>query len=192
MVTQSTIFSIIIFDYQVVIINIIINSYEHSEIALLWNDNSEQASPIFKGVADIRINIYLTREITWQHDTREPRRQHEWPPFAMTIKESSWVLPHPSAIFHASVSADTSWVAQTLSHCTPMKRGKVSSNSSTHEATKFVGPHKSHMRQYIINLVHRGQMIGPQSTQAGATTFEAPNIKTYHSQPSWPVFSTFS
>jgi hypothetical protein len=39
------------------------------------------------------------------------------------------------------------------------------------------------MRQYIINLVHRGQMIGPQSTLAGDTTFGAPNKKTFHSQP---------
>jgi hypothetical protein len=35
MVTQSTIFSIIIFDYQVVIINITIISCEHNSIALL-------------------------------------------------------------------------------------------------------------------------------------------------------------
>jgi hypothetical protein len=32
---------------------------------------------------------------------------------------------------------DTPWVAQTLSHCTLVKRGMVSSNSSTHEATQF-------------------------------------------------------
>jgi hypothetical protein len=53
------------------------------------------------------------------------------------VKESSQVLPHPSAIFHVYASTDTSWVARALSHCTPMKRGKVSSRSSTHEATKF-------------------------------------------------------
>jgi hypothetical protein len=35
MVTQLIIFSIIIFDYQVVIINITIISYEHNSIALL-------------------------------------------------------------------------------------------------------------------------------------------------------------
>jgi hypothetical protein len=51
--------------------------------------------------------------------------------------KSGQVLPQPSVIFHVYASADTPWVAQTLSHCTPVKRGKVSSNSSTHEATKF-------------------------------------------------------
>jgi hypothetical protein len=35
MVTQSTIFSIINFDYQVVIINITIISYEHNDVSLL-------------------------------------------------------------------------------------------------------------------------------------------------------------
>jgi hypothetical protein len=47
------------------------------------------------------------------------------------------VLPSPSVVFHAYGSADTPWVARTLSHCTPVKRGKVSSNSSTYEATQF-------------------------------------------------------
>jgi hypothetical protein len=84
------------------------------------------------------------------------------------------------------------WVARTLSHYTSVKRGKVSSNSATVETTKFARPYKSRMRQYIINLVHQGHTIGPQPTQMGATTFGAPNMKTDHSQPSHPVFSTFS
>jgi hypothetical protein len=53
------------------------------------------------------------------------------------IKESGRVLPHPSAVFYAYASTETPWVARTVSHCTPVKRGKVSSNSSTHEATQF-------------------------------------------------------
>jgi hypothetical protein len=52
-------------------------------------------------------------------------------------KKLERVLPHPSAVFHAYASADTPWVARTLSHCTLVNRGKVSSNLSTHEATKF-------------------------------------------------------
>jgi hypothetical protein len=72
-----------------------------------------------------------------------------------------------------------------------VKYSGVSSNSATIEATKFVGPYESGMHQYIINLIHWGLTIGPQSTQVGATTFGAPNMKTDHSQPSRPVFSTF-
>jgi hypothetical protein len=69
------------------------------------------------------------------------------------IKESGRVLPRPSSVFHMYASADTPWVARTLSHCTPMKRGKVSSNLVTYEATKFAGIHKSLMRQYIIKCL---------------------------------------
>jgi hypothetical protein len=53
------------------------------------------------------------------------------------IKMSRRVLPHPSAVFHVYASVDTPWVPRTLSHCAPMKQGKVSSNLSTHEATQF-------------------------------------------------------
>jgi hypothetical protein len=120
---------------------------------------------------------------------RESRRQHEWPPFTMTIKESGWVLPHPSAVFHIKTLTVSLWVAQTLSQCTSMKRGKVSSNSATVEATKFVRPYKSYMLQYI-NLVHRDQTIGPKSTQTRAITFRTWKYFSLH--PSHPVFSIFS
>jgi hypothetical protein len=53
------------------------------------------------------------------------------------VKELGRVLPHPSVIFHAYALTDTPWVAQALSHCTPVKPGKVSSNSLTNEATQF-------------------------------------------------------
>jgi hypothetical protein len=99
--------------------------------------------------------------------------------------------PYPSAIFHMKTSTGSPWVAETLSQCHPWSTMGVSSNSGIIEATKFAGPHESCMCQYIINLVHRGQTIGPQSTLAGATTFGAPNIKTDHSQLFCPVFSTF-
>jgi hypothetical protein len=52
-------------------------------------------------------------------------------------KEPGWVLPRLSVISHTYALVDTPWVARTLSHCTPVKRGKVSSNSSTHEVTQF-------------------------------------------------------
>jgi hypothetical protein len=52
-------------------------------------------------------------------------------------KKPDRVLPRPSAIFHVYASVDTSWVAQTLSRCTLVKRGTVLSNSLTHEATQF-------------------------------------------------------
>jgi hypothetical protein len=120
----------------------------------------EQASPISEGVVEVWINSHLAREITWQHGTHEPQRQHEWPSFAMTIKDLGWVLPHPNVVFHAKTSPDISWVAQTLSLLSSVKRHKVSSNSVTVEATKFMGFHISHMRQYIINpCCYRAQPV---------------------------------
>jgi hypothetical protein len=52
-------------------------------------------------------------------------------------KKPGRILPRPSAVFHTYASADTPWVAKTLSHYTSVKQGKVSSNLSTHEATQF-------------------------------------------------------
>jgi hypothetical protein len=78
------------------------------------------------------------------------------------MKESGRVLPRPSVVFHVNALADTSLVARALSHYTSVKQGKVSLNSMTHEATKFVGLHISHMHQYIIKCL----FIWTQSTWA--------------------------
>jgi hypothetical protein len=90
-----------------------------------------------EGVTEIRINSQPFKGINLT-----TRHTHAWrAPRVATIhdvnKKPGRVLPRSSAIFHAYASADTPWVARTLSQCTPMKRGKVSSNSSTHEATQF-------------------------------------------------------
>jgi hypothetical protein len=90
-----------------------------------------------KGVMEIRINsqpckgINLTTQHTWATEATQVALVHD------VVNELGRVLPHPSAVFHTYASMDTLWVAPTLSHCTPVKRGKVSSNPSTHEATKF-------------------------------------------------------
>jgi hypothetical protein len=77
--------------------------------------------------------------------------QNEWPPFTMTIKELG---PNPTSSY-CRLPCDNldghPWVVQILSQCTSMKRGNVSFNSVIVEATKFVGPYKSRMCQYIIN-----------------------------------------
>jgi hypothetical protein len=64
MVNQSTIFSIIIFDYQVVIIKHNHKSHMNKDIALLRNDSSKQASLISEAVTEIWINSHLARKIT--------------------------------------------------------------------------------------------------------------------------------
>jgi hypothetical protein len=42
-------------------------------------------------------------------------------------------------IFHAYASADTPWVAHALSHCTPVRYGRIASVSAAHNATQFRG-----------------------------------------------------
>jgi hypothetical protein len=81
------------------------------------------------------------------------------------VKESGRVLPRPSVVFHAYSSAEIQWVGRTLSHCTPVKQGKVSSNSLTHEATKF------------------GDFICPVCVD----TFKCLFIRT---QPTWALINT--
>jgi hypothetical protein len=40
-------------------------------------------------------------------------------------------------VFHMFASADTPWVAHTLSRCTPLRYGRIASVSVTHDATQF-------------------------------------------------------
>jgi hypothetical protein len=107
------------------------------KVELLRLGVANKPSPISEGVAEIRINSQPCKGInlTTRHtqDQRAPRVAaiHD------VTKKLGRVLPHPSVVFHTYASVDTLWVARTLSHYTSVKRGKVSSNSSTHEATHF-------------------------------------------------------
>jgi hypothetical protein len=94
-------------------------------------------SPISEGVVEIRINSKPCKGINLTTRHTLARRVPLVATIHDVIKKSGWVLPRPSVIFHAYASADTPCVARTLSYCTPVKRGKVSSNLSTHEATQF-------------------------------------------------------
>jgi hypothetical protein len=94
-------------------------------------------SPMSECAMEIRINNQPCKGInltTWHMQARRAPRVatiHD------VTKKPGRVLSRPSAIFHAYASADTPWVAWTLSQYTSVKEGKVSSNSSTHEATQF-------------------------------------------------------
>jgi hypothetical protein len=107
------------------------------KLIILCLDVVNKPSPMSEGVVEIQINnqpckgINVTTRHTWATEATRVAIVHD------TIKESGRVLASPSVIFHVYVSADTPWVARTLSHCTPVKQGKVSSNQSAHEDTKF-------------------------------------------------------
>jgi hypothetical protein len=107
------------------------------KLIILRLNIANKPSPMSEGVAEIQINnqpskgINLTTWHTWATEATRVATVHD------VVKESGRILPRPSVVFHVYASGDTLWVAWTLSHCTPMKWGKVSSNPSTHEATKF-------------------------------------------------------
>jgi hypothetical protein len=108
------------------------------KLIILHLNPANKPSPMSDGVTEIWINNQPCKGInltTWHtHAQRAPRVAiiHD------VTKKSGRVLPHPSAAFHAYASVNTPWVAQTLSYYTSVKWGKVSSNSSTHEATQFM------------------------------------------------------
>jgi hypothetical protein len=56
------------------------------KVELLLNDCNGQVLPISEGIAETRANLNLAREITWQHYTCEPWRQHEWQQFMTRSK----------------------------------------------------------------------------------------------------------
>jgi hypothetical protein len=97
------------------------------------------------------------------------------------VKESGRVLPRPSAVFHPYALADTPWMAQTLSHCTPVKRGKVSSNSSTHKATKFVNSICPVCVSIFKCLFNRTQPTQALTDIGGGYHLGAPNFRSDHS-----------
>jgi hypothetical protein len=154
---------------------------------------NEQASPISEGVTEIRINSHIAREIIQQHDTREPHRFHEWPPFALTIKESGRVLPHPNVVFHTKTSTGSPWVARTLFQCTPVKRGKILSNSMTVKLLSLWDPINPVCIITQLNACsNRAQPTWYLINTGGGYQLGASNLTLDHSQHSHPVFSTFT
>jgi hypothetical protein len=91
----------------------------------------------FLSVVEIRINSQPCKGINLTTRHMRSRRAPRVATIHDVTKKPARVLPHPSAIFHAYASMDIPWVAWTLSSYTSVKWGKVSSNSSMHEATQF-------------------------------------------------------
>jgi hypothetical protein len=79
----------------------------------------------------------------------------------------------------------TPWVARTLSHCTPMKWGKVSSNPSTHKATKFGDSICLVCVSTFKCLFIRAQPMRALTDTGGGYHLGASNFRSDHS-PSFP------
>jgi hypothetical protein len=119
--------------------NVVIDRYSYHHIIMkliiLYLNTSNKPSPMSEGVAEIQINNQPCKGINLRTRHTQAWRAPRVATIHDVTKKAGQVLPHHSAIFHPYASADTPWVAQTLSHYTSVKQGKVSSNSLTHEAT---------------------------------------------------------
>jgi hypothetical protein len=127
----------------------------------------------FKSIATLGINL-----TTWHTQARRAPRVvtvHD------VVKDSGRVLPRPSAVFHAYASTDTPWVAQKLSHCTPVNQGKVSSGSSTHEATKFGDSIYLVCIRTFKCLFNRAQPTQTLTDIGGGYHLGAPDFRSDHS-----------
>jgi hypothetical protein len=122
---------------------------KHKEVALLCLNTTIKPHS-YLSVVEIQINIHLARakpdNMTHVvHEDITSGNNSRW--LSKSRAGSYLTLVH---VFHA-IPQGHPWVAHTPSQCTSCRQGRVSSNSVTVEATKFAGPHKSHMHQYIIN-----------------------------------------
>jgi hypothetical protein len=107
------------------------------KLIILCLDSANKPSLISKGVMEIRINSQSYKGINltiWHTQARRaPRVAILHDAVKETIK-AHLTLVH---VFHAYASADIPWVAHALSHCTPVRYGRIASISAAHDATKF-------------------------------------------------------
>jgi hypothetical protein len=162
------------------------------KVELLRLGATNKPSLIFESVMEIQINSQPCKGINLTTRHTQAQRAPRLATIHDVTKKPDWVLPHPSAVFRTYVSVDTPWVARTLSHYTSMKRGKVSSNSSTHKATQF-----GDSICLVCVSTFKCLLIRTQPTQALTDIgrghhLRAPNIRSDHS-PSLPIqYSPFS
>jgi hypothetical protein len=155
------------------------------KLIILRLDSMNKPSLISKSVAEIWINSQPCKGMNLTTRHMQARRAPRVATIHDMTKKSGQVLPCPSAVFHAYASADTQWVARTLSHYTSVKWGKVLSNSSTHEATQFGDSICPVCISTLKCLFIRTQPTHALSDTGRGYHLEALNIRSDHS-PSFP------
>jgi hypothetical protein len=81
------------------------------KVELLRLGAANKSSPISEGVMEIRINSQPCKSINPTTRHMQVQRAAQVAIVHDAVKESDRVLPHPSPVFRAYASADTSWVA---------------------------------------------------------------------------------
>jgi hypothetical protein len=98
---------------------------------------ANKPSPMSGGVAEIWINSQPCKGInltTWHTQARRTPRVATVHNAVKEMIRTHLTLVH---VFHAYASVDTPWVAHALSHCTPIRYGRIASVSVAHDATKY-------------------------------------------------------
>jgi hypothetical protein len=88
-------------------------------------------------------------------------------------------------IFHTYASADTPWVAHALSHCTPVRYGRIASVSAHTKLLSLRDPIKSHMRQYTTQTCSLGSDNKSLTNTGGGYHLRVLKFRSDHS-PSLP------
>jgi hypothetical protein len=107
------------------------------KLIILHLDAMNKPSPISKGVTEIRINSQPYKGINLTTRDTQARRAPRVATIHDVTKETIRAQLTLVHIFHVHASADTPWVAHALSHCTPVRYGRIASISVTHDATQF-------------------------------------------------------
>jgi hypothetical protein len=114
-------------------------NYHHNIMKLtnLRLDSANKPSPISEGVAEIRINSQQYKGIKLTTRDMQARRASRVATVHDAVKET--IMAHLTLVhvLHAYVSTDTPWVTHALSHCTPIRYGRIASVSAAHDATQF-------------------------------------------------------
>jgi hypothetical protein len=88
-------------------------------------------------------------------------------------------------VFHASASMDLPCVAHALSHCTPVRYGRIASVSATHDATMFGDLICPMCVSTFKCLFIQTQPMWALTDTGGGYHLGAPNFRSDHS-PSFP------
>jgi hypothetical protein len=93
--------------------------------------------------------------------------------------------PHPSARLPCVCLGGHTMSGHALSHCTPVRYGRIASVSASHKATQFAGPHKiSYAPVHNSNLL-TGSDDQSLTDTGGGYHLGAPNFRSDRS-PSFP------
>jgi hypothetical protein len=150
------------------------------KVELLRLNTANKPSPMSEGVAEIRINNQPCKGINLT--TRHTQALRALRVATIHDEVEEMIKDHLTLVhvFHVSATADTPWVAHTLSHFTPIRYGRIASISAAHNATQF----EDSICPICISTFH--MLVQQGSTDAGLNRHRwglPPRSSKYHIRP---------